>query len=381
MFARKPVDGTPSVKFLLTGEEDKFFEPIGENAINCNNGQLCKAGKKAIVVAGGWIRRAYTQLFALFVKQLGENSPLLFDFAVRGLPTDTPTWVKLHDIKHVASSNLFSPSRINHFDPPPSDEGCNEDGMYFVRDFSDGSCGGDNEFYTTPGSVSTCTNNSLKIFDRTSTMHGFHLDMKYFRHCIESTRTYLLTVRLRLSKPGYSSGSKTECASFGQNCLVVQHEYMDMGSNRVKSILWQEQQALATSYGETITIAAMLTFSAAQLSRNNVYQMINVIGPGLQVDMDFEEFNLYLPSQDLYRPHDQQCINLAPLSADAEMGGYSPFPFYPTDDWLSITIEGDSKITGNHFFKVRGRSHRTREMVGLVWDLEKSCANGGIYLR
>jgi hypothetical protein len=51
--ASKPVDGEPSIKFTLVGEDDQSFTPIKENASACNNGQDCNAGKKGIVVAGG----------------------------------------------------------------------------------------------------------------------------------------------------------------------------------------------------------------------------------------------------------------------------------------------------------------------------------------
>ena len=57
VFARKPLDGMPSVRFLMTGEEDQFFVPYDNNAKKCNDQIMCNAGKKAIVVAGGSIRR------------------------------------------------------------------------------------------------------------------------------------------------------------------------------------------------------------------------------------------------------------------------------------------------------------------------------------
>jgi hypothetical protein len=49
------VDGTPPVKLLLIGDRDEFFEPAEDNALNCFDGQLCNAGKKGFVVAGGKI--------------------------------------------------------------------------------------------------------------------------------------------------------------------------------------------------------------------------------------------------------------------------------------------------------------------------------------
>lgn len=52
--ARRPVDGRPCVRFVLTGqEEDQSFRPAGENANACDGGSSCSVGKKAFVVAGG----------------------------------------------------------------------------------------------------------------------------------------------------------------------------------------------------------------------------------------------------------------------------------------------------------------------------------------
>ena len=52
MTSVKQVNGKPDVVFVMTGEQDTFFEPHGSNSEACD-GDLCKAGKKAIVVAGG----------------------------------------------------------------------------------------------------------------------------------------------------------------------------------------------------------------------------------------------------------------------------------------------------------------------------------------
>jgi G8 domain len=51
--AFKPVDGTPNIKFVMTGETDQTYTAIGENAKACGGAGTCVAGKKAIVVAGG----------------------------------------------------------------------------------------------------------------------------------------------------------------------------------------------------------------------------------------------------------------------------------------------------------------------------------------
>lgn len=49
--ATKPVDGSPDVKIIMTDQGEDFFEPINENSHEC--GGRCRAGRKAIIVAGG----------------------------------------------------------------------------------------------------------------------------------------------------------------------------------------------------------------------------------------------------------------------------------------------------------------------------------------
>ena len=52
--ASKSVDGSPNVKFVMIGNDDKMtFTPIDTNALNCNGTSTCAIGKKGIVVAGG----------------------------------------------------------------------------------------------------------------------------------------------------------------------------------------------------------------------------------------------------------------------------------------------------------------------------------------
>lgn len=52
MRATKPVDGTPLIRFVLTGGSEQSFTPIGSNANACGGGK-CSVGKKSFTVAGG----------------------------------------------------------------------------------------------------------------------------------------------------------------------------------------------------------------------------------------------------------------------------------------------------------------------------------------
>ena len=57
VLARQAVTGTPSVRVVLTGDDDnQFFEPMDENANKCHGGTVCQVGPKAITIAGGRIR-------------------------------------------------------------------------------------------------------------------------------------------------------------------------------------------------------------------------------------------------------------------------------------------------------------------------------------
>jgi hypothetical protein len=59
MEATKAVDGIPNISFTMIGENERTFTPIGENAGKCDGEATCKAGKKAIVVAGGKVTSKY----------------------------------------------------------------------------------------------------------------------------------------------------------------------------------------------------------------------------------------------------------------------------------------------------------------------------------
>jgi hypothetical protein len=54
MTSTKPVNGTPSLRIVLTGDDDQTLIPVGENKFACNGGAApCTVGKKVIAVAGG----------------------------------------------------------------------------------------------------------------------------------------------------------------------------------------------------------------------------------------------------------------------------------------------------------------------------------------
>jgi G8 domain len=101
MQATKPVNGLPSIRFVLTGGNDQSFTPIGSNANACSGGK-CPVGKKSFTVAGGRLNsksadEPMCHEFSLIRDMLSRFS-YRFDDAVRGLPANTPSWVYLRDI-------------------------------------------------------------------------------------------------------------------------------------------------------------------------------------------------------------------------------------------------------------------------------------------
>ena len=411
VLARQAVTGTPSVRVVLTGDDDtQFFEPIHENANKCE-GNLCQVGPKAITIAGGRIRgkpipvstrrhvggthRGMTHCLpwvCCIVEPLSLST-----YTARGLPNDTPTWTKLHTVHRAMESPGSHGPPFHPYNAPPMDAGCNANGTYFGINFVEQPSGDNNdhcpsgdEFHVTPGSKTSCSNsndnNMFQVVDRTSTRHGIQLDLKQFRHCLETTRTYLLTIRVRLydttNNDDHNNGSvRTECALSESQCLRVEHEYMTSDFERTWSTVWNEPQALRTTYGTVITIVTELEFASTALDATNVYQLLRLVGPGAGVNLHVEEFHLFLPPASLYN-HDPACTGnaLHPSSGDAESGIYSPFPLYVTHEWIYATIEEDAE-SDNHFFQIRGRTNRDREKSGLAWDVNPHCLQEGAYLR
>lgn len=355
MYSTKAVDGTPSVRIILIAGGEDTFVPIDNNEGKCG-GESCFIGKKAVVVAGGKVN-------------------------VKGLPDQTPTWVKLHDVELDLDSDIPKESEINPWVPPPSNGNCNPDGIYFRMNFNEG-CGDRESFAASPGSKSTCTSNSFKVFDRSSSLHGSQLDMKYFRACLEANRKYLLTVQVRLSKAGTAAGTSNACNDNGLDCMELYQEVMSSSFTRRKSIIWQERPSLGAKFGELVTIAVEIVFDADDLDAGNIYQLIKLDGLASDVDVEIESLSFFLPPAMLFPLPGKLCEGLAPPTGDAEHGGYgSPYPFYPTHPWILASIEPDTIVPGNSFFRVRGRSDRVNADAGLAWDIEKACLHEGAYLR
>jgi G8 domain len=68
MTSTKPVSGTPSLRIVLTGDDDQSLIPVGENKFACNGGASpCTVGKKVIAVAGGTANSTFELCFTVCV--------------------------------------------------------------------------------------------------------------------------------------------------------------------------------------------------------------------------------------------------------------------------------------------------------------------------
>ena len=56
--------------------------------------------------------------------------------------------------------------------------------------------------------------------------------------------------------------------------------------------LWKEKKSLQSMLGEETTISVAFNFTSQQLSDSNIYEMIQLRGPGPDVDMELLEFTL-----------------------------------------------------------------------------------------
>jgi G8 domain len=101
MTSSKPVDGVPAIRFTMIGNDNSLtFTPVDVNANACKGVSTCSIGKKAIIVAGGKVTGTPSMVsaskFRSFESQFLTVHTIVAN-AVRGLPTDTPTWTRLYN--------------------------------------------------------------------------------------------------------------------------------------------------------------------------------------------------------------------------------------------------------------------------------------------
>jgi hypothetical protein len=175
MTSTKIPNGQEDVKFVLTGTNEDLtkFTPTDNNAEACDG--ECSVGKKPIVVAGGKL-------------------------VINGLPGDFPSWVPLYDIATASTAQSLPPDEYDSYQAPPTIDGCDSEGKYIFQDFSTPPA---SNFIPTLGSNVTYTDDSCLLMDnRKSSRHILYVDLKDVRHCLQESRTYLLTARVKLTRQG-----------------------------------------------------------------------------------------------------------------------------------------------------------------------------------
>lgn len=355
MESSKPIDGKPDIRieFLENPDTMNFRLPPGEGSEEICGGKYgsCGIGKKPFVVAGG-----------------------IVDF--RGLPSPSmPTWVPLYDVDNSMDRWPVPTSEYAQYEPPPP--GCPEDGLLIRHDFSEGPHPAISGSF---GSIAEWTSNSLKVTNRTHTQHCPVVDLKYVRHCLQPDSTLLLTARVLLTQDG--KVDLTDCAKgVGENnCMAIYEARMSAKAMGRTRSLWKETRSFGSMLGEEMTIALELNFTSQHLDASNVYEVLQIRGPGPGVDMELLDFSLRYPPREAF-PTDANsvCKNLVQSNGDAELLGSSPYPFVSNNQetHLSVVQEDDQ----NHYFAVIGREFAVQKAgrgtgwrsAGISWSPPPSC--------
>jgi hypothetical protein len=351
MESSKPIDGTPdiTITWIDTPNHPLSFRPPsnGENSEDICGGKhySCDMGRKPFIVAGGRLD-------------------------IRGLPSSSmPTWVPIYDVDQ---SPIPTTEYRTYQQPLP---GCPQDDILIHHDFSG------SPILTFGGSYGSffewTTNGRLKVTNRTHAQHCPIIDLKHVRHCLQADKTYLLTAKVLLTKDDIVDQS--DCARGGDDsaCMkIYQARMSEKGLGRTTSI-WKERRSFGSMLGEETTISVEFNFTSKQISEPNIYEILQLRGPGPGVDMEMIEFTLRAPPKEAFPEIENLCTDMVPINSDAELLGLSPYPFRTNneDTHLSVVAEGS-----NHYFEVTGREFAVQNArrgnlrnAGITWDVPQSC--------
>jgi hypothetical protein len=145
-----------------------------------------------------------------------------------------------------------------------------------------------------------------------------------------------------------------------------------LGSRRSKTV-YEELPNWNTRYGEWITITAEFTFRSEEIQNSNAYTALILLGPGPNVNLEVDEFTLQSPSAEAYPDASHVCQNLVPGNGNADLLGYSPFPFFKDGYKTNLVIKNDGSRPGNPFFSITGRSAYNSDSVGMAFDVPAGC--------
>eukprot|EP00537_Pseudo-nitzschia_pungens_P019000 CAMPEP_0172403870 /NCGR_PEP_ID=MMETSP1061-20121228/60885_1 /TAXON_ID=37318 /ORGANISM="Pseudo-nitzschia pungens, Strain cf. pungens" /LENGTH=989 /DNA_ID=CAMNT_0013138429 /DNA_START=146 /DNA_END=3115 /DNA_ORIENTATION=+ len=372
----KPINGIPdvSITWIETASNRtlSFRAPEmgdGSNYICGGERGACSMGKKPFVVAGGKLD-------------------------IRGLPSPSmPTWVPIYDVdegvdeggsgsgsaSQALSEGWSAPEFVNTTDQRiyiPPKMGCPQDDIlihhnYLTPELAD-------VFGGSYGSMSEWTpKGGLKITNRGHSQHCPVIDLKFIRDCLQPNKTYIITAKVLLTQNGIVD--QTDCAKGrgDEHCMsIYQLRMSGRGIGRTTS-LWKEKPSFGSMLGEETTISLDFNFTSQQISESNIYEVIQLRGPGPGVDMELLEFSLRAPPKDAFPDPENLCKDLVPANGNAELFELSPYPFRTNneDTYLSVVTE-----SSNRYFEVTGRKSAVKKVragrfynAGITWDIPLSC--------
>jgi len=361
----KPIDGLPDVSITWldspSNQTLSFQAPDNEEGSNdiCGGARgACGMGRKPFVVAGGKVD-------------------------IRGLPSPSmPTWVPIYDVDRSTSISLSSvvsvPTTmegIYRYQPPKV--GCPDDDILLHHGLMTSSIS--DVFRGSYGSISEWTSNGgLKIMNRTHSQHCPIVDLKHVRQCFQAGKTYLLTAKVLLTEGGKVYQSDCAQGKDDTKCMsIYQLRMSERGIGRTTSI-WKEKKSFGSMIGETTIIAIDFNFTSQQITESNIYEIIQLRGPGPGVDMELLEFTLRAPPKEAFPEPEDLCKDLVPTNGNAELLGLSPYPFRSNNDDTHISVVMDGS---NHYFEVTGREFAVQNArkgknwrnAGITWDILPSC--------
>ena len=289
-----PVTGTPNVKFTMTGDSTNKFVPAEENSSQCPTGG-CDVGQKAIIVAGGTLD-------------------------INAMDSDCPTWSYVQDF---SSGGVTSPhSNYPSLQQPLVSAGCSNDILdVSFDDPSLGYNGGLDGWYGNLGAEEVIESGShdgtsyLRIHKRTAAFQGPLLNLHRRTHvpCIKADTNYFFSAMIRLD-PGNATTSPSQCSTTGTQCPKLRYSYM----NSTDHVKWRDlalmtDSQLAQGYpqdGTWFQMTGMVEMMAEWVDPSNVFSVVTINGPELEIDISVDNIRWGLPPANAYVDPDDTCTEL-----------------------------------------------------------------------
>jgi len=341
MTATQTVTDKASIHILLTGADENLtdFVPAGENEFKCSDvgasvAEACTVGNKPIVVAGGRLD-------------------------IHGLPEACKTWVLLEDL--ATQESLPAPLEYTKLPAPTPNHPnpvCRSMGPYLSETFDT-----TNESHGWTGSYGAAfkvtTDGSFKVTDRESAAeHGPTFDLLGIRDCLISGQTYLLSVRVRLTKASEEPGIPTACSLNGNGCLVLRSTTR-LQSGQTGSRMGFEVEGDGFVYGGWRDFYSTFTFSPQELDPAAIFHIIQFEGPDPEVDIEIDDFVLALPPKVLVPNPENVCGGNLIRNGNASANDIHPYPMISFGGRLTVATSEN----GDNFFRTEFRTSNTNSLA------------------